>query len=142
MRATGSPSSQATRAFDGSVTLHTSAYVSIRQHTSAYVSMRQHASVYVNIRQHTSAYVNTRQHTSAYVSIRQHTSAYVSPGDARLRGSVTPTRSGQYVYFCASKASKVGTCQSGTLLTRALCYSARRRPAVPAPQVSVFVLLY
>jgi tetratricopeptide (TPR) repeat protein len=38
--------------------------------------------------------------------------------------------------------SKVCTCQSGTLLTRALCYSVRRRPAAPAPQVSVFVLLY
>ena len=70
--------------------MHTSAYVSIRQHTSAYVSIRerdlreeprekpkrrersgtgyhlQHA--YVSIRQ---AYVSS----SAYVSIRQHTSA-------------------------------------------------------------------
>jgi hypothetical protein len=50
--------------------MHTSAYVSIRQHTSAYVSIRQHTSAYVSIRQHTSAYVSIRQHTPAYVSIR------------------------------------------------------------------------
>jgi hypothetical protein len=83
-------------------TLHTSAYVSIRQQhtrnqrggssqqtpgtcTPAHVSIRstrqhtQHTSAYVSIRQHTTAYVSIRStHTPAYVSIRQHTSAYVS----------------------------------------------------------------
>ncbi len=47
------------------LTLHTSAYVSIRQHTSAYVLANSFASHF--------AYVSIRQHTSVYVSIRQHT---------------------------------------------------------------------
>jgi hypothetical protein len=85
-------------------TVHTSAYVSLRQSSlvlfshhaspgaengekrehrtrktpSAYVITRQHTSAHVSIRQHTSAYVIIRQHTSAYVSMRQETSSYVS----------------------------------------------------------------
>jgi hypothetical protein len=60
------------------VSIHTSAYGSIRQHTAAYGSIRQHTAAYGSIRQHTSAYGSIRQHTAAYGSIRQHTAAYGS----------------------------------------------------------------
>jgi hypothetical protein len=76
------------------VTLHTPAYVSIRQCRGGRRRRRSHPSghpAYASIRQHTSAYVNAEEagsdeeatlrvtlHTSAYVSIRQHTSAYAA----------------------------------------------------------------
>jgi hypothetical protein len=97
-------------------TVHTSAYVSLRQSSlvlfshhaspgaengekrehrtrktpSAYVITRQHTSAYVSIRQHTSSYVSIRQHTSACVRRRHHTSACVS---IRHHTTVLPLRS-------------------------------------------------
>jgi hypothetical protein len=65
--------------FVAAASLHTSAYVSIRQHTSAYVSdagassWRPPCCCARDTAQHTSAYVSIRQHTSAYVSIRENT---------------------------------------------------------------------
>jgi hypothetical protein len=104
----------------------TSAYVSVRPHTSAYVSIRPHTSACVSIRPHTSAYVSIRQNTSAHVSIRQHTCAVilsklsapltappVTPPPVPLTASLSlaPRLSCQYLYFCTSKASKVGSWQ-------------------------------
>ena len=98
--------------------LHTPAYVSVRQHTSG-GCIRQHTSTaYVSIRQHTSTPAGgCRRRGSwrvaaaalsayAYVSIRirQHTSAY---GSWRVASAALLSNfRRQYVYFCASKASK------------------------------------
>ena len=59
--------------------LHTLAYVSIRQHSSAFVSIRQHITALVSIRQHTSACVSIRiQHTLSAASARLFCSAWIS----------------------------------------------------------------
>jgi hypothetical protein len=80
------------------VSLHTSAYVSIRQHTSAYVSIRQRMLRYLALQRVSlpQAYVMAphawrhrwRPLRCAYVSIRRHTSACGSIRAWRLASSV------------------------------------------------------
>ncbi len=119
-----------------SIRQHTSAYVSIRQHTSAYVSIRSvlHAGCITSTLSVSSSNAScSASHASAYVSIlqlssiRQHPSASVSipaqhriePGQSQLLATRTELihmferlsrySLRQYVYFCASKASKLSS---------------------------------
>jgi hypothetical protein len=114
--------------------VHTSAYVSIRQHTSAYVSIRQHTSAaphqsgqgggalsqapqrhartppppHARLALRLRPYVSMRQHTSAYVSTRQHTSAHVThaPHHHDMPASPLWRQLRHYVYFCTSNSKQ------------------------------------
>jgi hypothetical protein len=68
-----------------SIRQHTSAYASICTSAYVRVVQQALRSHLRMGSLHTSAYVSIRQHTSAYVSIRQHTSAYVSVVQPALR---------------------------------------------------------
>ena len=85
----------------------TAAYVSISQHKPAYVSIRQHTS---SIRQHTAQRVYTRDRGAYQRLLRQY--LYFCTSNASKLGTVEPssrTPARQHLYFRSSNASKMGT---------------------------------